>query len=813
MQRTLRRTVTFIVSASALALIAVWVLPALIPVDAVRSTLEERLTAAIGQPVKLEQVSFRLLPRPQLAVETVQVGSDSERPLARLTGAYANAALGEILSGQLRLRVLGADRAVIRSEAFAALQTTSGGEEKETGGPLPLERIRVRRLTVITVAEESAGPYTLDGRFDDSGRFADLTLRRLDGSLSLNLQPKKKALVFSARAKGWMPSLDYDGPRVDSLVAKGTWASGVMQVDEFSLSADGRVLEGTSRVTLKPGPRVSANAVYFTAAPGMRLGPFAINGRWTADGSLENLSLKQADDSLSAEIRPADDSYALTLTANKWRSPLAAWPTIDELHANAQFNADILTLLEIRARIGERELAGKGRLAWKDGIDVSLDSLTVRLSPELQLGPYRLEATGPTEDTPSSVQLTRLDDSLHVALEGHGTTARVRVQAKNWIPPGTTITVDSVTGAGEVNAGRLRFDTLRATLAGNELAGDLEIGWVDGVRLTSNEAQLTPANQAPIGPFNFEASLKGGALTQATFNHTDETLTVRVEQHQAKQVVSVRGRSFAIPMNPAVILDSIEADGEWSDTGVRFPDIRMQTLGGTAQGDVTFQWNIPARLESSFKFQGVDATKASKLFGEGNITGTASGTGHLVLHAEELSRLAQAPAFDGEVTITDGVILKTDLEKAASLLRKVPVVGGQTPFDTAHARFEMREGRLVVPQMDIASARLEASGKMTIEKGRQIAGDLEVGLKSFASIAGIPLVISGTLDEPRLRPSTESVAGAAVGTAILGPGVGTAVGVKAGQAVRKLRQLFAGEDKSEEPAPAPHAEAAAPEVR
>ncbi|RKZ36203.1 MAG: hypothetical protein DRQ37_04675, partial [Gammaproteobacteria bacterium] len=236
MRKTFRRTVVFIVSTSAIALAAVWVLPTLIPVDTVRSTLEDRLSAATGQPVRLEHVSFRLLPKPQLAVGTVQVGGDSERPLVRLTGAYANAALGEILSGQLRLRVLGADRAVVRSETLAALQAANSSQDKGAGDSVPLERIRVGHLTVITANEQRAGPYSLDARFNDSGRFAGLTLQRLDKSLSLVLEPKKKTLQFSARAKRWVPSLGYSGPTIDTLVATGTWASGELRIDDLRLS-------------------------------------------------------------------------------------------------------------------------------------------------------------------------------------------------------------------------------------------------------------------------------------------------------------------------------------------------------------------------------------------------------------------------------------------------------------------------------------------------------------------------------------------------------------------------------------------------
>ena len=46
--------------------------------------------------------------------------------------------------------------------------------------------------------------------------------------------------------------------------------------------------------------------------------------------------------------------------------------------------------------------------------------------------------------------------------------------------------------------------------------------------------------------------------------------------------------------------------------------------------------------------------------------------------------------------------------------------------------------------------------------------------------ANVPLNVSGTLDAPLLYPTGGTVAGAAVGTAILGPGFGTSVGAKIG---------------------------------
>ena len=52
--------------------------------------------------------------------------------------------------------------------------------------------------------------------------------------------------------------------------------------------------------------------------------------------------------------------------------------------------------------------------------------------------------------------------------------------------------------------------------------------------------------------------------------------------------------------------------------------------------------------------------------------------------------------------------------------------------------------------------------------------------------ASVPLNVSGTLDSPLLYPTGGTMAGAAAGTAVLGPGLGTALGAKVGQWAENL---------------------------
>jgi hypothetical protein len=62
-------------------------------------------------------------------------------------------------------------------------------------------------------------------------------------------------------------------------------------------------------------------------------------------------------------------------------------------------------------------------------------------------------------------------------------------------------------------------------------------------------------------------------------------------------------------------------------------------------------------------------------------------------------------------------------------------------------------------------------------------------------VVGVPLKVSGSLDDPTLSLTGGALTGAAVGTAVL-PGVGTAIGARIGQQVERL---FGGDDKKTPP--------------
>ena len=145
---------------------------------------------------------------------------------------------------------------------------------------------------------------------------------------------------------------------------------------------------------------------------------------------------------------------------------------------------------------------------------------------------------------------------------------------------------------------------------------------------------------------------------------------------------------------------------------------------------------------------------------------------------------------DFKFNVNNGVLHGLDLVKLASLLIKQGSGGGETQFDEFSGLLNVTGKQYNLRDLKVSSGLLAATGQVKIKPNKELDGIAEVKLKQSANLVAIPLEVSGTVSNPVVLPSKAALAGAVAGTAILGPGVGTSLGIKAGGAVDKLKGLF-----------------------
>lgn len=151
---------------------------------------------------------------------------------------------------------------------------------------------------------------------------------------------------------------------------------------------------------------------------------------------------------------------------------------------------------------------------------------------------------------------------------------------------------------------------------------------------------------------------------------------------------------------------------------------------------------------------------------------------------DRLDRFPQNLKLAGKFKLRDGALSRIDLAQAVNSSGKSAV--GVTRFDSLTGSVNINLSGYHFRDVRISSGSLNADGWVDVAPTLQLKGILDVDLKRTGGLVSMPMVISGTLNKPVVRVSGAAWAGAAVGTAILGPGLGTALGVKVGGFLNKL---------------------------
>ena len=194
--------------------------------------------------------------------------------------------------------------------------------------------------------------------------------------------------------------------------------------------------------------------------------------------------------------------------------------------------------------------------------------------------------------------------------------------------------------------------------------------------------------------------------------------------------------------------------------------------GGSSTGDVTLdaRGTVPV-LHLNEKLSGVqvqpllaDFAKLGRVSGQGNVTLDVTARGN--------TSAALLGSLDGHAAanLAHGAIRGLDLwsaiNSAAALAQRHSLpsggMGNRTVFDTFSASAELTNGVATTKDLDISSGDLEVTGQGTANLVTE-AVDYHVnaailkGAAAGAALANVPLLISGTLTSPKVRPDTQAL--------------------------------------------------------
>ena len=370
-----------------------------------------------------------------------------------------------------------------------------------------------------------------------------------------------------------------------------------------------------------------------------------------------------------------------------------------------------------------------------------------------------------------------------------GNAFAIEVQAKTWsLPNYPAIMFDKLNLNGVLAGTQFNAKKFSAEAYGMRLEGGALLEW-------QPEWKLAVRLDAMDGQVGRLLPLLGNQVTASGRLHGKGQLNTHGKEMQAlpgnlkfDAEVEMKDAMVRAPVGfqRALALDAIKARLSGTLAECTLSNLKIKLYGGALDGSAVIH-AADAAVRADVVFGNIAIQPVVEVFNnELALTGTVDGKAKFSVKLKEFEHFPQNLQLDGAFHIKDGVLGKVDLEQAVSNPLKEGNKGGSTHFNEFSSLLLVDANGYHLEKLKVSSGAMNAEGRLDVSPQQQLNGLLDTNLKGTATLISMPLVVSGTLREPVVHPTGSALAGAAVGTAILGPGLGTALGIKAGNMFNRL---------------------------
>lgn len=366
------------------------------------------------------------------------------------------------------------------------------------------------------------------------------------------------------------------------------------------------------------------------------------------------------------------------------------------------------------------------------------------------------------------------------------------LQARNWstpqfpqLPP---MLLDELQVVGMLGERDFLVRNFSVASSGIRVAGSGKIDFSDGWQVQATLGRADAQLEQVMALLGKPVELTGAISAKGTLNSQGNTLSGLMSNlHFSGEVlVSHATARIADGLRHPLVFDQIKAHVVAQPEHVELNALEARLYGGKLTGAMSID-RKNAMLAAEIAVNKIAMQSlVEAIIDELLFTGSMDGGAKFSMRLDELERFPENLSLIGNFHLRNGVLTKVDLVQAASNPGKAYAKGGVTRFDDLSGLLTVDANGYHFRKLKIASGSLNAEGKLDISHSLLLNGTLDADVKGTAGLVSMPLTVSGTLDKPAVRPSGSALAGAAVGTAILGPGFGTAVGIKVGGFLNKL---------------------------
>lgn len=250
-------------------------------------------------------------------------------------------------------------------------------------------------------------------------------------------------------------------------------------------------------------------------------------------------------------------------------------------------------------------------------------------------------------------------------------------------------------------------------------------------------------------------------------------------------------------VQPPATLDATR-DGQ-ADNGAHVYRLRLQAAGGAAQGQARLLTAASGEMTLSGELapRGVEVQALLEAFNRRSpVSGVASGETTLHAQGEAVAELVRSLRTRSVLRVERARILRFDIDKAVQSLGQDPA--GETALDSLTGVMQTQNTeqglKTVFTEVHAVAGSYTAEGRATLHRRRL---DAQGRLQLAGGVVDVPFAVHGPTRQPSVELAWGSVAGAAVGTAVM-PGIGTVLGAKIGGVISGPPETPAARERREQ---------------
>ncbi len=302
----------------------------------------------------------------------------------------------------------------------------------------------------------------------------------------------------------------------------------------------------------------------------------------------------------------------------------------------------------------------------------------------------------------------------------------------------------------EVESATLEQDSLARIALWGKPAGSapaLQIG-----RVNFSNVRLA-LNKIPLAPLQGEISLaKDGAFQKASLRTSDNKISAQVIGKGQQYEVTLIAKGWQLPIGPELMFDYLDANAVATSDGMQLNKIEAKLYGGSAKGTAVIKWGNGWGLSGDFDAKNMELAPLIVIFARNFIVnGTLESKGRYTMQAQSPDKLFVAPRVDSSFSVSKGSLNNMDLTRALQTPSREGVRGGKTLFDEFSGNLSFNDGRYQLKEMRLISGPLSATGSADISPEKQLAGRVNVELKSGSTFVKNSFTVSGNLNDLVLR--------------------------------------------------------------